>query len=130
MKTKEELFRIYSAYLPYKLMMFSSYNGEYYSEELTGIDKEGVFIEEIFEAGFKGYKPMLYPLSMLTKPIKHNGEKFVPIVRLSGYEQLKGEIHYGYSHKLFYVKLRIESSNEWVCHTVPSDLNSMNYYTV
>ena len=29
------------------------------------------------------YKPILRPLSDLTKPIEHNGEKFVPIERLA-----------------------------------------------
>ena len=28
------------------------------------------------------YKPILHPLSDLTKPIEHNGEKFVPMVEL------------------------------------------------
>jgi hypothetical protein len=29
------------------------------------------------------YKPILHPLPDLTKPIEHNGEKFVPIVKLA-----------------------------------------------
>ena len=30
------------------------------------------------------YKPILHPLSDLTKPIEHNGEKFVPIDNIEG----------------------------------------------
>ena len=32
--------------------------------------------------GIWNVKPILYPLSDLTKPIEHNGEKFVPIVKI------------------------------------------------
>lgn len=35
------------------------------------------------------YKPYIHPLSSLTKPIEHNGEKFVPIEKIAysfGYE--------------------------------------------
>lgn len=41
-------------------------------------------IEVVGESNFKTdkYKPILRPLSDLTKPIEHNGEKFVPIDKL------------------------------------------------
>lgn len=36
-----------------------------------------------FEPDFEKFTPILRPLSDLTKPIKHKGEKFVPIVELA-----------------------------------------------
>jgi len=35
-----------------------------------------------FEPDFEKFTPILRPLSDLTKPIKHKGEKFVPIIKL------------------------------------------------
>lgn len=87
-----------------------------------GWEEDDVYLSEM--------KPILRPLSDLTKEIDVNGEKFVPIVELSGYKDIKGELFKGYEHKRFYVKLRPESINEWLCHTIPSDTNSMDYFTI
>lgn len=35
-----------------------------------------------FEPDFEKFTPILRPLSDLTKPIEHKGEKFVPIIKL------------------------------------------------
>lgn len=55
----------------------------------------------------KDIQPILRPLSDLTKPIEHKGEKFVPIVELGiilGFENLSkyeydGIVEYGWSEK-------------------------------
>jgi hypothetical protein len=51
------------------------------------------------------YKPILKPLSMLTKEIEHNGEKFVPLVELAKISYAK------YWHKNNLVNFRDE---KWV----------------
>ena len=40
------------------------------------------------ESGKSYFKPILYPLPMLTQEIEHNGEKFVPIERIAIYEDI------------------------------------------
>lgn len=81
MKTKEELLKIYSAYLPYEL------KGKYhlphwqYQEGLE--NKEYPLQLESFENFIKGsYVPILYSMDMLTKEIEHKGERFIPIEKL------------------------------------------------
>jgi|GEM_PF-1629047 len=96
MKTKEELLRIYSAYLPYELKFIS--NNERY--QLTGIELEKEYplwastnwdektlewkpginnkIRPAIGYGFKynEVKPLLWSMDMLTKEIEHKGERF------------------------------------------------------
>ncbi|HEX8575776.1 MAG TPA: hypothetical protein VF677_05740 [Flavobacterium sp.] len=80
MKTKEELFRIYSAYLPYDLEVELKRDS---FPKRTGIAKLTPALLSSINYGVTTIKPLLYPLSMLTKPIEHNGDKFVPIEKIN-----------------------------------------------
>jgi len=115
-----------AGYLPYGLKVMHVSWKESLLMDCCGDNSESLSILDVEEYG----KPILRPLSDLIKEIEVNREKFVPIVELSGYKDLKGEISFGYSHKKYYVKIRIQSTNEWACHTTPSDLYSMDYFTV
>lgn len=64
-----------SAYLPYGLKITSIHK----LHSGTGIGS----IKHILTTKSKLYKPILRPLSDLTKEIEHNGERFVPIERLA-----------------------------------------------
>ena len=94
-KTKEELLKIYSAYLPYELMFCS--NGDKtlkYAWKLRGIktdlrypDKPTLLSERddysnIINIWSPCAKPILYSMDMLTKEIEHKGGRFIPIERL------------------------------------------------
>ncbi len=65
--------------LPYDLQVVNekgvrkTYTAVHYSYEF----------EPGFEPGFEKFTPILHPLSDLTKPIEHKGEKFVPIMELA-----------------------------------------------
>lgn len=75
---KDELLRIYSAYLPHQLRICDSiHNPDFILDEdnLGDILHDAEILNTI--------KPYLYDLSYLTKEIEHEGEKFVPIQRLS-----------------------------------------------
>lgn len=80
---KEELLKIYSAYLPYKLKI--GFEGDDYEHLLVGVDLCNEGLQLISPFGDFGRceidkpKPVLYDLSYLTKEIEHEGEKFVPI---------------------------------------------------
>jgi len=76
----------------------------------------------------KNIKPLLYPLSTLTEFREDLG--FVPIVEISGLRCLKGDISFGYENKIFWVKIRLPKSNEFVCKTFPSDANSMEHWII
>lgn len=86
MKTKEELIRIYSAYLPYGLRFQTVIGWEKKIETLESFDidyLDGRLVlnsNPYFEA--KNVKPILYNLSYLTKEIEHEGEKIIPIVEI------------------------------------------------
>lgn len=47
----------------------------------------GVFYGQDKENNYENVKPILHPLSDLTKEIDHNGERFIPMVRLFEYLQ-------------------------------------------
>ncbi|MCH7724618.1 MAG: hypothetical protein IIC76_14960 [Bacteroidetes bacterium] len=64
-------------YLPYELMLW---DGEESFKMLT---------EYIIVVQQEGWKPILRPLSDLTKEIEHNGEKFVPIERIFKPDMIK-----------------------------------------
>lgn len=71
-------------YLPYGLKMIFEKSGRII--ELAGIQKTDannlIFIQkygQFYEETIWKFKPILRPLSDLTKEIEHNGEKFVPI---------------------------------------------------
>lgn len=69
-------------YLPYELqMIFESTGGRIIT--LIGITKQGKYgiVITSGQGGLwlsQGWKPILRPMSDLTKEIEHNGEKFVP----------------------------------------------------
>jgi len=79
-------------------------------------------------ANLDNIKPILHPLSDLTKYCEDLG--FVPIVQLSGLSSLKGTITYGYEHKIYWAKLQIPKTNEFVCKTFPCDILSMDYWVI
>jgi len=67
-------------YLPYGLKGMSKNETVFL---LSTYQNMGCFIENRTIDTFlnDGYKPILRPLSDLTKEIKHNGEKFVPYIK-------------------------------------------------
>ena len=71
-----------SAYLPYRLKVISNVNNHLY--EVIGITKDEICIDDSTQGWFSYnlFKPVLRPMSYLTKEIEHNGEKFVPFDRL------------------------------------------------
>lgn len=81
-------------YLPYKLKM--KFEGEDFEHELVGLDitEYGLKLISVYEdygtAPLDSAKPILRPLSDLTKEIEHNGERFYPIGKLhnSSYRRL------------------------------------------
>lgn len=81
-----------------------------------------------YDVKFDDVKILLHDLSSLTEYREDLG--FVPIVRLSGLDSLKGKITYGYEHRMYWVKLQIEKSSEFVCKTFPSDVNSMEFWVI
>ena len=76
--------------------------------ELIIFDKNGYFgtdldIEEDAEelSNLDGnFLPILRPLSDLTKPIEHNGEKFVPIERILGLGKKDGDASSPWNYKI------------------------------
>lgn len=82
---KDELLKIYSAYLPYGLKLRDNVN---IIRELThkgywhrSSENDTVFVG-VDEAIDYKLKPILYDLSYLTKEIKHEGETFIPLEEL------------------------------------------------
>lgn len=72
-------------YLPFKLKCFVVNDGKEQVGTLSAVYDNGECVfHDIVEAqqGFESVKPLLRPLSYLTKEIEHNGEKFVPIRKL------------------------------------------------
>ncbi|MEJ5105525.1 hypothetical protein [Chryseobacterium sp. MYb328] len=77
--TKEELLKIFSAYLPYGLKICTSYNnGKSWNKpkKMLGADLDRL-------RTLVKYIPILYDLSYLTKEIEHEGEKVIPIDYIS-----------------------------------------------
>ena len=82
-----------AAYLPYGLKGMVNYDHlqKEYDVELYGIVKDILIIESPF-GGLDYYskhdfKPILHPLSDLTKEITHNGENFVPFYKIKESQQ-------------------------------------------
>lgn len=89
--TKEELLRIYSAYLPYKTKCYCM--GEYGEDnnpfifEIVGITHGSVEVIQCSTTNITHFEPeeifpILYPLEFLTKEIEHEGETIIPIVEI------------------------------------------------
>jgi hypothetical protein len=78
-----------AGYLPYQLKMMFEKSGRIIT--LDGIkltDSSNLIYaegERHFEATIWNFKPLLRPLSDLTKEIEHNGEKFFPIKKIQIY---------------------------------------------
>jgi len=92
------------SYLPYGLMLSAEYMwpgckiplvvANYSSDMRNGINAT--------EAIERGAKPILRPLSDLTKEIEHNGERFVPVIEWGWVEDINR-----FNHNYF--KYRFES---------------------
>ena len=83
-----------SPYLPYGLKICSQLNldEDYIICEIGVTTKVNVFtIDYVIEYG---YKPLLRPLSDLTKEIEHNGDRFVPNEVLGSPEEYTFQISY------------------------------------
>lgn len=63
-------------YLPYGLKSYTLYDGHVLVRDIT-VNNVMAFVD-----GDINSKPILRPLSDLTKEIEHNGEKFVPMKKL------------------------------------------------
>lgn len=79
--TKEELIKVFSAYLPYDLEVCTSYGSPKLNNPkmMCGADidrikrnKTAIFV----------MKPILLPLEYLTKEIEHEGKQVIPIVEI------------------------------------------------
>lgn len=88
MKTKEELLKIYSAYLPYDLKLQHNFEKAKHRGETTlrswikplePLDL-GCLFPDRTDTFY--WKPILYSMDMLTKEIEHKGERFIPIEKL------------------------------------------------
>lgn len=78
---KEELIKVFSSYLPYKLKVKIGSEDFY---DLVGVDLTDQGLHVINKWGFgkampENSKPVLYDLSYLTKEIEHGGKKFIPM---------------------------------------------------
>ena len=73
-------------YLPYGLKGIIETKSSYYEVELVTMNKSTIQtkpqIHGFTYCEYKYFKPLLKPLSDLTKEIEHNGKKFVPIEKL------------------------------------------------
>jgi hypothetical protein len=96
-------------YLPYGLQGFASfYEGNIFIVELIGrgwVKGYTKYGNEVpIGCLINDFKPLLRPLSDLTKPITHNGETFVPLLKLGeilGFKNLEkfeidDEVQYGW----------------------------------
>lgn len=91
--TNEELLKIYSQYLPYGLNCKFDFplDENINSVQMTLLGIEKSFEEDIWvglfgefgEIELNKFKPILRPLSDLTKEIEHKGERFVPMEKLA-----------------------------------------------
>ena len=87
--------------LPYGLHCIVSGDATF---KILSLHFENINLVRIHKTGYRDFpmtiphiKPILRPLSDLTKPIEHNGEKFVPIERIA--------YSYGYEIQIFRNKL-------------------------
>jgi len=71
-----------SPYLPYGLQISTDDVGEDWIETVIGLNKEAI---ETSVGNYWDYtvKPILRPLSDLTKEIEHKGDRFIPIIEYS-----------------------------------------------
>lgn len=80
MKTKEELLKVYSSYLPYELRLQYE-NGD--NVNLVGVNTKGLQIESEYthygyvDIRIEDIKPILHSMDYLTKEIEYEGERFI-----------------------------------------------------
>jgi len=128
-----------SAYLPWGLEFISELDKPYdeYGKQpnwtLNGItemfgDKCLMTLESSDAYPIHLCKPILRPLSDLTKEIEVNGEKFVPILEWCDIPDTITVFSIGYERKNYFAKFAFDS--EIVTYKIPSDADSMNYYTI
>lgn len=75
MKTKQELLKIYSAYLPYELEVYRIEHKHEKTKIFSAYDL-------CPDGEIENLLPMFYSMDMLTKEIEHKGERFIPINEL------------------------------------------------
>jgi len=87
MNTEKLELKHLAAYLPYDLLVHSTYNGR--TEKVIGLTKNVVMTVKadcenpvVWNPTYEEIKPYLRPLSQLTETITHNGETFVPVEKL------------------------------------------------
>lgn len=69
--------------LPYKLKMLFEKSGKLILlKELCVFDDQSFLYNNKFDSKVWNFKPIVRPLSDLTKEIEHKGERFVPIERI------------------------------------------------
>lgn len=69
-------------YLPYELLIDDSLTTAGYTEKIMTTTTNIACYVAIDNVVANNFKPILRPLSDLTKPIQHNGEEFVPLMLL------------------------------------------------
>jgi hypothetical protein len=82
MKTKEELLKIYSAYLPYEIDFRFCHGWSETIMRLHSVCFEKEVVNDNVYLQPKNIEPILYSMDMLTKEIEHKGERFIPTVWL------------------------------------------------
>lgn len=94
-----------AGYLPYSLKIRC---GKISHPTMTANLTDDENIDIMYVLDEPAYKPILYPLEMLTKTIVHNGVEIIPIVeigKLLGFHHLEpeeledGEIEYGWNER-------------------------------
>ena len=68
------------------------------------------------------------PISDLIKPITHNGETFVPILKLASYPDELENTGLGYEHKKYYASFGYK--DDFIRYEVFANVNDMNFYQV
>ena len=115
-------------YLPYNLKVLSGF-GEYSEIDSLYFSKDDHkrpslnLMVSRFPKGFRGenftdIKPILRPLSNLTKEIEVNGEKFIPLKRIVEIRSnTKEQINYTFSEAINCIS---------VCYNYPSGINTVH----
>jgi hypothetical protein len=100
-------------YLEHELMFFVDCNdGDTMTCKLEGLTDHEIYLDG-FDTTYTDNddyaKPILRPLSDLTKEIEHNGEKFVPLISIV--EEIKGE-----EYEISKIKKHKDSVKFYVCN--------------
>lgn len=135
-------------FLPYKMncLLMSEYNEkENFLAEFSGLSifKDGTeraeFIGFAYTIPFEDFKPIVHPLSDLTKEITHNGETFVPALELVKLKEKYGKwkdiahsIPYEYKiiKKPFGNILKVTKLDSWVIMISLSEIERSEYFIV